>query len=226
VQITYQQQVSETVDSERVLPNQRRLLLFKVDATGVEEKEGHPLPDDAFERLNQLFKLFIDVGLPNGRWRIYLQDPDYPRRFLMEFSKWGDSIGEPVQEPGPGSNPRENGHSDTPAQPTVPENKIDPGGSSMDLRPAMQKGSTPMWELLGKLGFPLTGLVLLGLAGSRRGSQRPAPAGDIDKALEASRPNSFSRGARLRRAWLRTTRHFPLLESDHGDLPELPKRSE
>jgi hypothetical protein len=157
---------------------------------------------------------------------MYLKEAGFPRRFLLEFSKWGDSIGDPVLEPGPGSNPIEEAPPDTPGQPIPPEAKSDAGSSSMEAGLTMPDGVTRMWESLGKLKYPLAGTALLGLAGWHDRSPQQASASEVDKALEASRSRSFTRGARLRRAWLRRVRRFPVLEPHHGDLSELPKRSE
>jgi hypothetical protein len=98
---------AQTVDNppptgEQTDEGARQLILVRVAADG-SESEPHVLPDDALERLNDLFEKFKRMHLPNGHYRIYLEEPGFSKRQLREFYKSGDTIGDPVHEPGPGS---------------------------------------------------------------------------------------------------------------------------
>ena len=226
----------------------RRLILFKVDALGVQEQDGHPLAKDAFERLPELLPWLSQVGLPNGRWRIFLQEPGYPPRFLREFSKWGNVIGDPVQEPGPEASPLPR------AAP-----KTDAGRSPEDSPAAMHDRVLRMWESLGRLRYPLGGIALIGLAGwrmratARLGKRSGQGHGSLQSEITGPRrpwPRAWLRASNKKGTGtsqtntlavtndlcsepvpflldaVRRTRLFPALEHDHGGLSLLSRRSE
>lgn len=82
----------------------RELVIVTVNGDG-EELQSYPLPVDALVNLQNLLQRFIDEGLPDGRYRIYLREVGFPVRKILEFYKSGTTIGTPVRELGPGSNP-------------------------------------------------------------------------------------------------------------------------
>jgi hypothetical protein len=83
----------------------RELVIVKVGPLGEEGESALAARRCALENLEGLFQRFVEEGLPNGRYRIYLREIGFPPRKLLEFYKSGRSIGDPVREPGPGSNP-------------------------------------------------------------------------------------------------------------------------
>jgi hypothetical protein len=89
---------------EEVGEAERELYIVKVGQDGI-ERDREPLPDTALSNLKALFDTFRKKGLPNGLYRIYLEEPGFPRRKVIEFYKSGTSFGDPVQEPGRGSLP-------------------------------------------------------------------------------------------------------------------------
>jgi len=76
----------------RVLPNGK-------------EDVRHPLSEEIASDPARLFQMLRELGLPDGRYRIYLEELGFPRRLVYEFYKSGNSLGDPVRERGPGSNP-------------------------------------------------------------------------------------------------------------------------
>ena len=90
--------------SEASVENVRVWYIVRVLPSGL-EVERHPLPDAVASDPANLFEKLRDLGLPNGRYRIYLEELGFPRRLVHEFYKSGNSFGEPVRERGPGSNP-------------------------------------------------------------------------------------------------------------------------
>jgi hypothetical protein len=81
--------------------------VFYLVPVGSDGTEGAPaaLAPDAVSDLAGLFNLFRKQGLPNGTYRVYMTEPGFPPRKLIEFHKSGNSFGDPVHEPGRGSNP-------------------------------------------------------------------------------------------------------------------------
>lgn len=67
--------------------------------------------------MDELLEKSKQRSVPNGLYRIYLQEPGFPPRKLLEFYKSGDSIGDPVREPGRGSNPIPANATGTPSSP-------------------------------------------------------------------------------------------------------------
>jgi len=98
-QLEYLRPPSETVAEE-----ERLLYIVRVGPDG-QEGTRHELPEDAMADTKALFERFRRKGLPNGLYRIYLKEVGFPRRLLMEFYKSGDTFGDPIREPGRGSNP-------------------------------------------------------------------------------------------------------------------------
>lgn len=92
----------------RVLPNGK-------------EDVRYPLSEEIASDPVKLFQMLREMGLPDGKYRIYLEELGFPRRLVYEFYKSGSSLGDPVRERGPGSNP-------------VPEAKPE-SSPSMDQRP-------------------------------------------------------------------------------------------
>jgi hypothetical protein len=82
----------------------RELLIVKVNPDG-SDGPSHQLPPTALADLKLMFERLVQEGLPDGRYRIYLREAGFPLRMLIDFNKSGTSIGDPVREPGPGSNP-------------------------------------------------------------------------------------------------------------------------
>jgi len=82
----------------------RGFYLVRVESDG-SEGEHVPLPDDALSNLGGLFQKFRKQGLPNGTYRVYMTEAGFQPRKLIEFYKSGNSFGDPVREPGRGSNP-------------------------------------------------------------------------------------------------------------------------
>jgi hypothetical protein len=89
---------------EETVEDERQIYIVKVDPNDV-EGEKEQLAKDALSNLSALFEKLREKGLPNGLYRIYFKEPGFPRRLVIEFYKWGDTFGEPVQEPGRGSMP-------------------------------------------------------------------------------------------------------------------------
>ncbi len=97
--------------SEEVRPREevtvdtaRELLIVKVNPDG-SDGPAHQLPPTTLADLKLMFERLVEEGLPDGRYRIYVREAGFPMRILIDFNKSGTSIGDPVREPGPGSNP-------------------------------------------------------------------------------------------------------------------------
>ncbi len=120
-------QINQTVDQAtgvEVNSNAtRELVIVTVGAEG-EELESYALPPDALINLQGLLQRFIDEGLPNGRYRIYLREVGFPVRKILEFYKSGTSIGTPVRELGPGANPVQDPETRAPQQDTPPNTSL------------------------------------------------------------------------------------------------------
>jgi len=98
------------VKREEVVEDERKIYLVKVGPDG-SEGERTSLPEGALSNLSALLERFKGSaeegreGLPNGLYRIYLEEVGFPRRKVMEFYKSGDTLGEQVRPPGRGSMP-------------------------------------------------------------------------------------------------------------------------
>jgi hypothetical protein len=187
---------------------QRQLTLVRV-GPNEEDGEPHALPDDALERLNDLFEKFKRMLLPNGRYRIYLEEPGFPKRQLREFYKSRDVIGDPVREPGPGSrelNVAPQGGASNPAEPGNEKPTVQPS-STRPVQPPASATSLPdnspaddsataaaaMWRTMGRLKYPLAAATILAVNGSRETAKRTRH----DTVERPSRPLGLL--ARLRR---------------------------
>ena len=82
----------------------RELYIVEVNPDG-SEGERQSLPEEALANLTGLFDRFQERRLPDGLYRIYLEETGFPRRMLMEFYKAGETFGSPDREPGRGSKP-------------------------------------------------------------------------------------------------------------------------
>jgi hypothetical protein len=84
-------------------------MLFLVHV-GPDGKEGQPalLPLKYLRDIPGLLEELKKAKIPNGLYRLYYQEPGLPPQKILEFRKTGDTIGDPVREPGRGTNPIEN----------------------------------------------------------------------------------------------------------------------
>jgi hypothetical protein len=89
------------------------LVLTRVGVDGREEGETQ-IPASELKDLSGLLNKVRRAPLRNGLYRLYHQEPGLPRRKVLEFRKTAEGIGDPVREPGRGSNPREDQPSTTP----------------------------------------------------------------------------------------------------------------
>jgi hypothetical protein len=63
------------------------------------------LPVSELRNLAALLERFKTAPVPSGLYRIYYQEPGLPPQQVLEFRKTGNTIGDPVREPGRGANP-------------------------------------------------------------------------------------------------------------------------
>jgi hypothetical protein len=182
--------------------NVRMVYLVRVLAGG-RESEPYLLPDDALSDLTKLFERFKEEALPNGRYRIYLKEPGFPPRRVVEFYKSGDSFSDPVREPGPRSNP-------LPRDRSAPTPPADDGTSATTSRPraasgAGQEDSDERADLavLGdapeRLTRPVLGSLAAALAAAGPNSVRQAWANRVDEALRSAPALALGRWARALR---------------------------
>jgi len=226
------------VRAEEVVEEERKLYIVRVGADG-EEVDKRFLPEGALSNLSALLERFKGSaeegreGLPNGLYRIYLEEVGFPRRKVMEFYKSGDTLGEQVRPPGRGSMPildqgpeipekepdggtahvpqADGGHDPAAAQPlqgttpaTSAEQTTAPTGSSVDeLDPAGDGAYADAY-------VPFHGWARRGggAAVLAAGSLAAYPAlgrwqQSIDRAMADSDERSFGKAARLRRRFLR-----------------------
>lgn len=123
--------------SEATVAKWRLIYLVRVLPHGA-ETDPYLLPDDALNDLVKLFDRFREEGLPNGRYRIYLKEVGFPARRVIEFYKSGNTFGDPVHEPGPGSNP-------VPQDQSAPSPKHDRAVPTPKHPPsAIQEGHSPV----------------------------------------------------------------------------------
>jgi hypothetical protein len=108
---------------DKVATERRMIEIVKLDPDGNPEKEV--ILTDVPEKLNELLAKLKQGAYRNGRYAVYLTEYSSTgntvigRRLLMEVYKSGRTLGDPVHEPGPGSNPILKGDSNqkTPAPP-------------------------------------------------------------------------------------------------------------
>ena len=176
VQAEYFERVVEAGGEE-----DRKLFLVKVNPDGTEETKIKELPEDVLANLVDLFRKFTEGDMPDGKYRIYLEEAGFPRRKLIEFLKSGDTIGDPVRQPGRGSDKMPEGDSYLP-----------PKGAEVDeLREV--DGAWEEWTV------PLVGAAALTGGGLAAGAVRDRWERRIDEALEASQQPSLGKAARLLR---------------------------
>jgi hypothetical protein len=94
--------------SEEGAEKLRLWYLVRVLPSGKEDAR-YPLSEDIATDPVKLFQRLREMGLPDGRYRIYLEELGFPRRLVYEFYKSGNSFGDPVRERGPGANPMQEG---------------------------------------------------------------------------------------------------------------------
>ncbi|MCL4206671.1 MAG: hypothetical protein KJ000_29660, partial [Pirellulaceae bacterium] len=188
----------------------RELVIVKLGPMG-EEGESYLLPEDALQDLNGLFQRFVAEGLPNGRYRIYLRESGFPPRKLLEFYKSGRSIGDPVREPGPGSNPLtpsvgENANDSPESSPepatqaTAPTEGVAPETASRE--PVEQVSSDATTAPTDRALHPAIGAAAAASVVWQVQRTRGRWSEEVEQAMEQAEPNRFTRGARW---WRRLT---------------------
>ncbi|TVS20392.1 MAG: hypothetical protein EA424_04205 [Planctomycetaceae bacterium] len=194
----------------------RELVIVKVGPLG-EEGDPHLLPEDALEHLEELFERFVQEGLPNGRYRIYLREIGFPPRKLLEFYKSGRSIGDPVREPGPGSNPlAPDADFDADA---APEHEAEAAESVGTEPPSAAESvdevpSEARTEEMDETRHPRTAAVAIAASAAWQAKRaRDRWPTKVKQAMEQAEPQRFTRGARWRR----------LVERDNSHLVADPK---
>lgn len=80
-----------------------RLYLVRILPNG-QEGEQVKLSLGELRDLSGLLERLKTAPIPNGMYRIYYQEAGLPAQQLLEFRKAGGTIGDPVREPGRGSN--------------------------------------------------------------------------------------------------------------------------
>jgi len=126
--ITYEE-IETVVDEADEEEAQLYLVQVGIDGT---EGPRIKIPLAELRNLAGLLDRLKQAPIPNGLYRIYHQEPGLTSRQLIEFRKAGKNIGDPVREPGRGSNPLE-----------APDKKpaIEAPGnnqSSLDQQPAVE----------------------------------------------------------------------------------------
>jgi hypothetical protein len=103
-------QTNEFAPREEKIATERRMIeIVKLDPDGNPEKEV--ILTDVPEKLNELLAKLKQGAYRNGRYAVYLTEYSSTgntvigRRLLLEVYKSGHALGDPVHEPGPGSNP-------------------------------------------------------------------------------------------------------------------------
>ena len=82
------------------------LYLVRVGPDG-RESNRTLLPLSDLRDFSRLLERLRKAQIPSGLYRIYHQEPGLPPRKVLEFRKTGNTIGDPVREPGRGTNPVE-----------------------------------------------------------------------------------------------------------------------
>jgi hypothetical protein len=108
------------------------LVRLSVDGT---ESERVEIAIDELRDLAALLERLKNSAMPNGLYRIDYQDPGLPPQRVLEFRKAGEAIGDPVREPGIGSNPLEGATGKGEEAPPAGENGAgDPGVDAGAMR--------------------------------------------------------------------------------------------
>ena len=126
---------------EKIATERRMIEIVKLDPDGNPEKEV--ILTDVPEKLNELLAKLRQGAYRNGRYAVYLTEYSsngntvIGRRLLMEVYKAGHTLGDPVHESGPSSNPLPNGdpRRETPAAPKarVPHGAREPATGDIHL---------------------------------------------------------------------------------------------
>jgi len=158
------------------------------------EGERQSLPEDALSSLSALLEKLKGSaeegkeGLPNGLYRIYLEEVGFPRRKVMEFYKSGDTLGEQVRPPGRGSMPI-----------------LDQGSGEKGVRTLFSAGDSPLQASVGEkrvlTPFSFPGVLTAGSLAAYPALGRWQQS--IERAMADSDEKSFGKAARLRRRFLR-----------------------
>jgi len=113
--------------------------LFLV-AVGPDGQEGSPvsLSVSDLKNLSGLLERLRTAQIPSGLYRLYYKEPGLPPQLVLEFRKTGATIGDPVREPGRGTNPLD-------AQPPQP-------GAAQPAPPAGQQA--PQGGTMGRFQAP------------------------------------------------------------------------
>jgi hypothetical protein len=100
-------------------------ILFLV-AVGPDGEEGTriALPVTELKNLSGLLERLKKAQIPNALYRLYYQEPGLPPQQVFEFRKTGNTIGDPVREPGRGANPVEEQPRQQPAAPASDPNQL------------------------------------------------------------------------------------------------------
>ncbi len=133
---------------EKIATERRMIEIVKRDPDGNPEKEV--ILTDVPEKLNELLAKLKQGAYRNGRYAVYLTEYSSTgntvigRRLLMEVYKSGHTLGDPVHEPGPSSNPLPLGDSDqkTPEAPKAPAHH-DAASPAKDAIPVTLPASQP-----------------------------------------------------------------------------------
>jgi len=117
---------------DTVIAERRMIEIVKLDADGVPENGS--ILSDVPEKLNELLGKLRRGDYRNGRYAVYLAEYSVGdnkllgRRLLMDLYKSGKTLGDPVHEPGPGSNPLPEGNSNQEA-PAMPNRDLPKPGA-------------------------------------------------------------------------------------------------
>jgi hypothetical protein len=124
-----------------------RLYLVRVLPNG-EEGEQVNLSLSELRNLSDLLDRLKTAPIPNGLYRIYYQEAGLPSQQLLEFRKAGQMIGDPIREPGRGSNELESGETGPQAIDPAPE--ID---DSASLRSGVNQGQVESMVLSSRFSM-------------------------------------------------------------------------
>ncbi len=178
-----------------VVQPERRFFIVKIAPNGEEEDRTELLAED-LSNLSELLTRLKDEKLPNGRYRILLEEPGSPTRTLMDFIKSQDTIGRPVRESGRGSNPITG--EDAPAHQQKPQAvPVPPAASDGDAeQPGDQQPDDVSESSEGRSHFMMGAAVLAGavLATDSIGSRWDET---LDRAMEQSPRRLLTKVGRL-----------------------------
>jgi hypothetical protein len=131
-QIVIYNQASLAGETDQTSVPHLYLVRLSVDGT---ESERIEIAVDELRDLAALLERLKNSAMPNGLYRIDYQDPGLPPQRVLEFRKAGEAIGDPVREPGIGSNPLEGATGQGEEAPPAAENgAVDPGTDAGAMR--------------------------------------------------------------------------------------------